>query len=254
MLGQTDLRVRDYVSGSVMAPHEHAEASLNIVVSGSYVERIGKSERRYASGFVAYCPEGTTHSQIFGAHGARQVISVPDRDCLGYLADSRLDLPSSPYVGSAGLSRLGHKLAGELQNTDALSVVAREGLLLEIVAAFGRKTSASASSRRPPQWLRAAHEFLRAHAFGPFTLTQMAKTVGRHQIHVAREFRRHYGEPVGSYVRRLRIERAAKLLGEPTPGISEIALRCGFASHSHLCREFKNQFGCTPSAYRDGLQ
>jgi AraC-like DNA-binding protein len=42
------------------------------------------------------------------------------------------------------------------------------------------------------------------------------------------------------------------LLQKPQISIGEIAQSCGFASHSHLCREFKAHFGVTPSAYRSG--
>jgi AraC-like DNA-binding protein len=51
-------------------------------------------------------------------------------------------------------------------------------------------------------------------------------------------------------MRRLRAERAARLLRNGQLSISEIAQNCGYASHSHLCREFKTQLGATPSEYR----
>jgi AraC-like DNA-binding protein len=40
------------------------------------------------------------------------------------------------------------------------------------------------------------------------------------------------------------------MLLKPQISISEIAHSCGFASHSHLCREFKAHFGVTPSQFR----
>jgi AraC-like DNA-binding protein len=44
--------------------------------------------------------------------------------------------------------------------------------------------------------------------------------------------------------------KAERLLLKPDISICEIAQSCGFASHSHLCREFKAHFGVTPSEYR----
>jgi AraC family transcriptional regulator len=81
-------------------------------------------------------------------------------------------------------------------------------------------------------------------------MVQIAQEAGRHEIHLAREFRRFFGCSVGAYMRRLRIGRAEQLLMKPHVSISEVALSCGFASHSHLCREFKVHMGVTPTEYR----
>ncbi len=81
-------------------------------------------------------------------------------------------------------------------------------------------------------------------------MAQIAREAGRHEIHLAREFRRFFGIPVAAYLRRLRIEQAERLLLKPQIPIGEIAQSCGFASHSHLCREFRSHFGVAPSEYR----
>jgi AraC family transcriptional regulator len=101
-----------------------------------------------------------------------------------------------------------------------------------------------------PAWLRRARDFVQEHAFTPISLARIAQAAGRHEIHLAREFRRHFGVSVGGYVRQLRTEEAARLLVHSRRDIAGIALACGFSSHAHLCREFKARFGITPSRYR----
>jgi AraC-like DNA-binding protein len=39
------------------------------------------------------------------------------------------------------------------------------------------------------------------NAFVPLTMAQIAREAGRHEIHLAREFRRFFGVPVGVYLR-----------------------------------------------------
>jgi len=78
------------------------------------------------------------------------------------------------------------------------------------------------------------------------------RAAGRHEIHLAREFKRYFGVSVGSYLRQARIERAADLLRNTSSNITDIALRCGFANHAHLCRVFKAYFAMSPSQYRAG--
>jgi AraC family transcriptional regulator len=51
-------------------------------------------------------------------------------------------------------------------------------------------------------------------------------------------------------VLRLRVRRAEELLAATTLSLTEIALECGFSSHSHLTRMFRKTVGSTPSDYR----
>jgi AraC family transcriptional regulator len=249
MFTETGLRIVTYHSCVAMAPHVHDEPSFGIVVNGGFHERIGTNERAYKRGHIGFCPAGMIHSQQFGAGGARQLIFTPKAEWLDYLADCKLKLGDAPYVGSDAIGRLADRLLDESRNADAFSIAAREGILLEIIAFFGRGTE-NPRDRNPPAWLVAARDFIHENGLAPLSMATIAKAAGRHEIHLAREFRRYFGMSVGGYLRRLRIEHAARLLRQPDMTISEIALDCGFASHSHLCREFKAQFGVTPSEFR----
>ncbi len=252
MPAETPLRIAHYAPLAFMAPHSHAAASLNIVVVGDFVEHIGRAERMYAAGHAAFCPAGMVHSQVFGARGARQIIFRPRADWLDYLACEHARLDDSPHAQSHTLRTLGEKLLQEMECDDTYSQLAREGLMLEIVAAFGRDSADGSRTMRPPAWLGAVRDCLHAHAFENLGMTQIARVAGRHEVHVARAFRRCFGVSIGAYVRRLRTEHAARLLRAGRLTISEIAHTCGFASHSHLCREFKAHYSVTPSQYRRG--
>lgn len=249
MLLSDTLRVTDYAPFGAMKPHTHEEASFGLVLDGDFVEQLGASERRYQRGCVTFSPAGVTHSQNFGAKGARQIIVKPEGDWLVYLADSGVRLSDSPFAHGPQFFQLGYKLLGELHRDDAVAALARESILLEIVATFGRASVAGAAGS-PPVWLAAARDYLHAHMSTSFSMKDVARAAGRHEIHLAREFRRYFGLSVGSYLRQARTERAAYLLRNSRFNITDIALRCGFASHAHLCRVFKAHFGISPSHYR----
>jgi len=249
MFAMENLRVASYAPHGAMAAHSHDEASLGVILAGDFVERVANSERRYGGGYVTFTPAGVTHSQHFGAQGARQIIVRPEASWLAYLSDSRINLADSPYVRAPLFLRLGQKLLDELNHDDDFSPVATEGVMLEIVAAFGR-ASRTATGTSPPAWLARARDFLHAHAGNSLSMKEIAHAAGRHEIHLAREFRRHFGMSVGAYLRKVRAERAAHLLRHTRSAITDVALDCGFASHSHLCRVFKAHFGISPSRYR----
>lgn len=250
MLTQARAQVRDYDAATSMSGHHHDEPGVSLVVRGAFLERIGGRERDYARGHLAYLPAGVTHAQAFGAGGARQVIFRPEADWIDYLADCKVALADAPHVRSPAFAQLGDRLQQELHHDDVFSNLACEGMILELVAALGRACAAEQAPARPPAWLRAARDFIHEHALEPVSLAAIARAAGRHEIHLAREFRRYYATSVGAYLRRLRTEHAARLLQQPDLALSDIALACGFSSHAHLCREFKARLGATPAQYR----
>ena len=58
------------------------------------------------------------------------------------------------------------------------------------------------------------------------------------------------GESPGDYVRRIRIERAARLLRSTSIPLAQVAQAAGFVDQSHMTRVFARQFGFTPGAWR----
>jgi len=242
-------RLRQYAAASAMAPHAHAEPSMSIVVEGGFTERVGSDWRDYARGHIAYVPAHLIHAQHFGQRGARQVTFEPQQDWIDYLADCRIALNEAPHSAAAVFQRLGDRLMQEIGAADDFSALACEGLMLETVAAFGRNLRTPATGAAPA-WLEAARDFIHANALQKLSLAEIAAAAGRHEIHLAREFRRRYGLSVGAYLRRQRIDEATRLLRQRRLSLTEIALECGFSSHSHLCRAFRAQHGVTPSQYR----
>jgi AraC family transcriptional regulator len=250
LIDQTVLRVRDYVRLGTMGPHEHDSPSLNVIVSGGFRDRVGQRHRDFTRGHAIFCPAGVSHSQAFGARGARQVIISPKAEWLEYLVECKVRLEDTPHVRSVQLAEMGDRLVHEIETDDVLSPLACDGLVLEIVAAFGRGSCIETRHLGPAKWLLAARDFLHANSFGPVGLAMVAEAAGRHPMHLCREFRRHFGISVAGYVRRLRIEEAKRLIDAGGLGLSEIALETGFNSHAHLCREFRAQTGLSPSQYR----
>src|SRR4029077_10002361 len=99
----------------------------------------------------------------------------------------------------------------ESRRTDAFAPMALEGLTMELVAAFARWNERP----RPPTapgWIASVRDAVQdAPAEAP-SLAALGEMVGKHPVHVAREFRRQFGISIGEFRRRRRLERAAELL------------------------------------------
>ena len=67
---------------------------------------------------------------------------------------------------------------------------------------------------------------------------------------MARVFRQHCGVTLGEYVRKLRVDFAARQLISTDEPLTGIAFAAGFSDQSHFTRTFKRQTGMTPDAFR----
>ena len=84
----------------------------------------------------------------------------------------------------------------------------------------------------------------------PLPLDTVAQVACFSPFHFHRVFRSLVGETLAQFVKRLRLERALYMLSHDRPRpLTEIALRCGFASSSDFSRSFKNRYGTPPSAF-----
>jgi len=86
------------------------------------------------------------------------------------------------------------------------------------------------------------------------SLQALAKESGYSRVHFIRMFRAATGDSPHNYLLNLKLERARELLKTPSLSLIEIALECGFSSHSHMSRLFRKSVGVTPSAYRRSLR
>ncbi|MGE0480996.1 MAG: helix-turn-helix transcriptional regulator [Phycisphaerae bacterium] len=84
----------------------------------------------------------------------------------------------------------------------------------------------------------------------PLTLAELAEIVAASPFHLARVFRRQTGRSLHAYRTRLRLAATLPALADGAPDLARVALRVGFASHSHFTTAFQQHFDVTPSAAR----
>lgn len=102
----------------------------------------------------------------------------------------------------------------------------------------------------PPRWLRIVQEALDDQLVRSPRVDELAVLVGTHPVSLSRAFRRHYGCTITAYRRRERLRRAASAIHGTPHHFSRIAHQSGFTDHPHLCREFLEATGVTPTEFR----
>ena len=92
--------------------------------------------------------------------------------------------------------------------------------------------------------------YIREHISEPLDREMLAGVAGFSVPHFHRVFTAHVGESAASYVRRLRMERAGRKLRMGAVDITEVALAAGYDTHAAFGKAFKQQFGLSPSEFR----
>jgi AraC family transcriptional regulator len=102
----------------------------------------------------------------------------------------------------------------------------------------------------PQHQLMQVLDYIHAYLDRDIKLADLAGLLDMSQFHFSRSFKQAIGTTPYQYLLQQRIERAKQLLKQSDRAIVDIALACGFNSHSHLSQQFRQVTGMTPTAYR----
>lgn len=227
-----------------LPPHSHPETNIAVVLAGGWFAGGEAHERDCFAPSVLVEPAGELHANRFGSVETAVLSLSLHAERLGSVVGEvtrRFVQVRDPYI-----EVLARRAANELERPDDVTPLAVEAAALELVARLAR----SAGLERRPTWLGKAREVLHDRYADPLSVNEIADAVGIEPERLARGFRRAYGEPVSTYLRRIRVNAAARLLATTDDPISQVAGEVGFADQSHLTRWFGRYLETTPGRYR----
>lgn len=97
--------------------------------------------------------------------------------------------------------------------------------------------------------VKTAMEYIRAEFSSPLTLNDMARKSNLNRDYFCRLFSSVMHMTPFTYLLRVRIDNACRLLRDKKLPVSEVAESCGFNSFSYFSKKFKEVMGCTPAEY-----
>lgn len=128
--------------------------------------------------------------------------------------------------------------------------ISLDQLLLSIFSQFSNQKE---RREKKPAWAKHLEEILHENAAEKLNLSDLSQTLNIHPVHLSRDFQKYFNCNLGTYIRKLKIEKSLILLNTDKP-LTHIALECGFADQSHFIRCFKENTGLTPFKYRQILR
>jgi AraC family transcriptional regulator len=102
----------------------------------------------------------------------------------------------------------------------------------------------------PQRQLSQVLDYIYGHLDQDIKLADLAAFLNMSQFHFSHLFKQSIGTSPYQYLLQQRVERAKQLLKEGDRSIMDIAFLCGFNSHSHLSKQFRQLTGMTPKVYR----
>ncbi|MFB9369930.1 AraC family transcriptional regulator [Kitasatospora albolonga] len=189
-------------------------------------------------------PDGPT-VLICGTYQLRGEVSRSLLDALPPLLSLPLDSPLTALLGEEiGLDRPGQ---------DAVLDRLLDLLLITTLRAWFDRPDSDA-----PPWYRAhtdpvvgrALRLLHSDLARPWTVAELATTVGVSRAALARRFTDLVGEPPMAYLTTRRLALAADLLHDPTTTLAAVAHQVGYSTPFALSTAFKRVHGISPTEHR----
>lgn len=231
--------------------HQHAdEYQWCLVLAGGFEETAGREHERCGPGSFVVRPSDCVHADRFEGARATCLNMFPKADWLSSRALEPL-IDCYAHTRTRRLLQLGQELAHEFTFADDASPVAIASLVNELLASVARLSEAAEKGH--PHWLAAALDRIQGEPASDLSLDALAADASVSPSHLARTFRARFGCTVGAYVREQRLERAMKLMQDPTQSLADIALAVGFHDQAHFTHAFKRRHGLTPTLFRNAL-
>ena len=171
-----------------------------------------------------------------------------DSDRLELIPTFQFRDPQLEGIAKMIFTEFQHSLAGNRLYVDSLANILAVNLLRQY--ATTKPKLPIYEGGLPQRQLMQVLDYIDAHLAQNLKLENLAQLLDMSQFHFSRLFKQSLGISPYQYLIQQRVERAKQLLKQTDKSIVDIAFDCGFNSHSHLSKQFRQFTGMTPKAYR----
>jgi AraC-like DNA-binding protein len=116
---------------------------------------------------------------------------------------------------------------------------------------FNKFIKQKAEVKKTPSWVNELRQIIQDQVDTNLSLTEISKSLDINPSYLSREFSKHFENlSFGDYMRKMRIEKAIRLIKESSYSLTEIAYLTGFSDQSHFTRIFRQHLSMSPSAFK----
>lgn len=236
--------------------HYHDWYELYYLIDGSCVHRIEKKEYVLSPGDWIIVPCNMDHKVKYNTDTHERVLFAFSKDYIPatLLGKTNLLFANPMFVPDEGertvMADIAQKLLSEYQNPDVYSEEIIRNLIFELLVYFIRKPSDAEFGQIKDLMTEHTIDYIMGHYSKNITLEELADINYVSVGYLSRKFKKDTGLNVSDYIRKVRINKAKKLLSETNDSISEISVKCGYNDSNYFSYVFKKEEKISPSKFR----
>lgn len=142
----------------------------------------------------------------------------------------------------------------EIENRSPGHETICQDLMEILIVLFGRQTNFSTilspANKKTSHLCDSVRRYIDQNCGDDLSLEKLAKFSHVNKYYLVHTFTDEYGISPISYLMRVRVKKAEKLLATTDYSLSVISRTCGFSSSSYFSQTFKKITGVSPSCYR----
>lgn len=253
--------------------HCHIFFELVYIVSGTATHRLGEESARIRAGdyFIidtgsAHCYQDTEDFEIVNCLFLPAYIDRALADCasLSSLLSNQavrfgvpVDMPIADrtFRDTDGcVKRLMRIMEQEYTNGQTGCMELLRCYLTQILVCAVRACEKAEQARTHHSATSAAAAYLRENYSQPLSLTDLGKKVGYTPQYLSAVFHRDTGMTVQTFLQRLRVEEACRLMSTRQMSLAELGQAVGYSDPKHFSQVFRRHKGVTPKEYRAALK
>ena len=243
-----------YQKDATVAAHSHEFYHYLYTKNGGGSVRIGEVEHPLVREHIYLFPPEVTHEIRAGDEG---LIAYEIKFNI-YDEKTNCELKALPEViclSDSGAEQLLERIFNEMRNNEPLReemIYVRFCELLLVLRRCNENTKSEKTSRLNfSARLAEVLFYMDEHFAEPMTLKQLSEIAHCEKIYFLKKFKSEIKETPMSYLRKLRIAEAKRLLEHSDMNITQICAAVGFPDIHHFSSTFKRMVGITPSEYKE---
>jgi AraC family transcriptional regulator len=239
------------------------EFSLQLVTGGGPTADISFGGHRLVNqmgaGSMCLAPPDTNSQYLIEAPHTLLVISIPKRSLVSSEEKSQLSQQFEPlhqnfFRSERVMDRMRRLHFLACQQRFGTSIATDEAVL-DLTDALCHAAGSvdlrrSTSKKLSTASLNNVFKLIEERLDEDLLLDDLATVAGRSPWHFARAFKAEIGQSPHQYLLQRRIDRARDLLAHSKESLIDVAMKCGFASQSHMGDVFRQRLGVSPAQYR----
>ena len=240
-----------YSQNSTVLPHSHEYFHYLYVKSGSGTIDIDTKSYALIPGHIYIMARGIRHSIYSGENGlsAYEIkFNTVDKE-----KRERLErLPHKIELVGCKAEDIFENIFTEMQNMDVYYERVVEALLEQLIFILIRSSENNREKRTTTysQKFSDVLFYMNQNLSKEITLKTLADIVHMEKIYFLKSFKAAIGATPMDYLRRLRINKAKKLLANSDMNITQISSAVGFQTIHHFTGVFKKSTGKSPTEYK----